>query len=164
MSWTHCRGSEVGSGAVSRAGGTARHSPAAGSRSRWTQEPSELTNKAPLAPGWQPSPCSPCLLPSLPPPRNPHQRPCRSPTKNTAIKQKQPQISEFQQKRILQRELHYIHLTIKSVFQWSFDSSTCSFKICYYVFSLGAIISTQSISPLFKYPCRYKFCQVFIFS
>ena len=175
----------MGCGAVSRAGGTARHPPAAGSSSRWTQEPSELTNKAgpgvgrgaaphscggqcaPLAPGWQPSPCSTCLLPSLPPPRNPHQRqsqPCRSPTKNTAIKQKQPQISEFQQKRILQRELHYIHLIIKSVFQWSFDSSTCSFKICYYVFSLGAIISTQSISPLFKYPCRYKFCQVFIFS
>lgn len=72
----------MGSEAVSRAGGTARRSPAVGSRSsKWTQEPSELTNKAgpgvgrgaaphscggqwaPLAPGQQPSPSSPCLLP-----------------------------------------------------------------------------------------------------
>ena len=33
------------------------------------------------------------------------------------------------------------------------------------MFSLGAIIYTQSIFLLFKYPCRYKLCQeVFIFS
>ena len=80
---------------------------------------------APLATGRQASPSSPCRLPGT---RSQRQsQPCHSPTENMAIKQKQPQMSEFQQKRILQRELHYIHLIITSVFQWSFNSSTCSF-------------------------------------
>lgn len=141
-------------GAVSRAGGTARHSPAAGSRSRRTQEPSELTNKAPAGPWLAAQPLF--SLPSLSLPASllgtRTKGPASLPPRTQPLSRSSPKSVNFS-KRILQRELHYIHLTIKSVFQWSFDSSTCSLNLLLCVF-LGAIISTQSISLVLKYPCR----------